>query len=176
MSYEFDESVIRRAFRRLMERQNDNTADEDVGIEDTCDRLLEICRQERNRGMSLMNMPEYNFSQFLVSHYANEYDGIGNRNGKSACEFAEKARNTCFMYATTFASKAAPGNIFLTGTPGTGKTFLASCMAHHIVNNGFFGFCRAACNAQDHHEGKNKGNQFFHSSFLHIKTAFMALI
>jgi len=107
----------------------------DLGTTDTriCDCLHSIYRTLQVKELSsLLNLSEENFDAFSLNFYDDRT--INPDFGTTARENMELNYDICQKYATYFGAKS--GNLFLIGDPGLGKTFLSSCIAKVVSENG----------------------------------------
>ena len=97
-----------------------------------CDCLLELCRQEQKREVSILSGSKDTFSQFRLEYYPDLFD----RNlGVNIRSVMEKTFQTCRRYAMFFTEKS--GNLLLSGDTGLGKTFLSACIARTVADRGY---------------------------------------
>lgn len=99
-----------------------------------CRCLKELCTQEQINELSkLLNLGEQSFDTFRMDYYSQTvYPG----RGISPRENMELNFNVCWNYATKFG-RVTTKNLFLSGMPGLGKTFLSACVARAVSENGF---------------------------------------
>ena len=99
-----------------------------------CRGLKELCAQEQIRELSkLLDLGEQSFDTFRMDFYSQTtYPGRGN----SPRGNMELVYDVCLNYATKFG-RFALKNLFLSGAPGLGKTFLSACIARAVSENGF---------------------------------------
>ncbi len=98
-----------------------------------CDCLKAYYVTEQNRELSkLLNIGTQSFDSFRMEYYSQEK---WQEYGMSPYENMDLIRETCYRYARNFGKNS--GSLFLTGTPGLGKTFLSACMAKEVSQNGF---------------------------------------
>ncbi|MCI9156334.1 MAG: ATP-binding protein [Lawsonibacter sp.] len=99
-----------------------------------CRCLRELCTREQIRELSkLLDLGEQSFDAFRLDYYSQTvYPG----RGTSPRSNMELVYDVCLNYATKFG-RFAVKNLFLTGTPGLGKTFLSACIARTVSENGF---------------------------------------
>lgn len=98
-----------------------------------CQCLHELCAQEQIRSLSnLLNLGEQTFDSFRIDYYSSQpWPGYPD----SPRENMELVLNTCHHYALNFG-KFQLRNLFLSGTPGLGKTFLSACIARVVSERG----------------------------------------
>ena len=99
-----------------------------------CRCLKQLCAQEQIRELSkLLDLGEQSFDTFRIDYYSQAvYPG----QGISPRENMEQNFNVCWNYANKFG-RVAIKNLFLSGSPGLGKTFLSACIARMVSENGF---------------------------------------
>ena len=97
-----------------------------------CECLLELCRQEQKREVSILSGSKDTFSQFRLDYYP---DQIDQNLGISVRKVMEKTFQTCRRYAQFFTEKS--GNLLLSGDTGLGKTFLSACIARTVADRGY---------------------------------------
>ena len=99
-----------------------------------CRCLRELCAQEQIKELSkLLDLGEQSFDTFRLDYYSQTpYPG----RGTSPRGNMELVYDVCLNYATKFG-RFAIKNLFLTGAPGLGKTFLSACIARTVSENGF---------------------------------------
>lgn len=99
-----------------------------------CDCLRELCAQEQIKELSrLLDLGEQSFDTFDLAYYSPlpwADSGISPR------ENMEMVFEICGDYARKFGQYYF-NNLFLTGAPGLGKTFLSACIARTVSENGF---------------------------------------
>ena len=99
-----------------------------------CQCLKELCAQEQIRSLSsLLDLGEQSFETFSLDWYATAYD---EELGMSPREHMVMVEKICRNYAQRFG-KYMIHNLFLTGAPGLGKTFLSACIARVVSEAGF---------------------------------------
>ena len=99
-----------------------------------CRCLRELCAQEQIKELSkLLDLGEQSFDAFRMDYYSQTpYPG----RGTSPRNNMELVYDVCLSYATKFG-RFAIKNLFLSGPPGLGKTFLSACIARTVSENGF---------------------------------------
>ncbi len=99
-----------------------------------CHCLRELCAAEQIASLSsLLDLGEQSFETFSLDWYSSEYDGTL---GMSPRENMSLVFRMCQNYAQKFG-KFMVQNLFLTGQPGLGKTFLSACIARVVSEHGF---------------------------------------
>ena len=97
-----------------------------------CECLLELCRQEQKKEVSILSGSKDTFNQFRLDYYPDQID----RNlGVNIRSVMEKTLQTCRRYALTFSEKS--GNLLFSGDTGLGKTFLSACIARTVADRGY---------------------------------------
>ena len=99
-----------------------------------CRCLKTLCAQEQIRELSkLLDLGEQSFDAFRLDYYSQTvYPG----RGTSPRSNMELVYDVCLNYAAKFG-RFGIQNLFLTGSPGLGKTFLSACIARTVSENGF---------------------------------------
>ncbi len=99
-----------------------------------CDCLRTLCAQEQVKELSkLLDLGEQSFDGFSLDWYS-PLPWPGER--VSPRENMELIYDICVNYAQKFG-RFYFKNLFLSGDPGLGKTFLSACMARTVAENGF---------------------------------------
>lgn len=99
-----------------------------------CDCLKALCAEEQVKELSnLLDLGEQSFDHFSLDWYSPlPWPG----ESISPRENMELVYEVCLNYAQKFG-KFFFQNLFLTGDPGLGKTFLSACIARTVAENGF---------------------------------------
>ena len=97
-----------------------------------CECLLELCRQEQKKELSLISGGKENVSQFRADYYPDRYDREW---GVSIRTIMEKTYQTCRRYAMNFSVHS--DNLLFSGGTGLGKTFLSACIARAVADRGY---------------------------------------
>ena len=99
-----------------------------------CQCLRELCSKEQIKELSkLLDLGEQSFDRFSLDYYSDQpWPG----ETVSPRENMELIRDVCWSYAERFG-RFYFKNLFLTGAPGLGKTFLSACVARTVSENGF---------------------------------------
>ena len=99
-----------------------------------CRCLRALCAQEQIRELSkLLDLGEQSFDTFRLDYYSETpWPGMGN----SPRANMDLVYEVCLNYAQKFG-RFAIKNLFLTGAPGLGKTFLSACIARSVSEQGF---------------------------------------
>lgn len=99
-----------------------------------CTCLRALCTQEQIRELSkLLDLGEQSFDTFSLYYYsASPWPG----ESLPPRDNMEFIYEVCLNYAQKFG-RFSFKNLFLTGAPGLGKTFLSACIARTVSENGF---------------------------------------
>lgn len=99
-----------------------------------CECLKELCAQEQIQELSkLLDLGEQSFETFSMDYYSPlPWPG----EVMSPRENMEFIFDLCSNYARKFG-RFKLRNLFLSGAPGLGKTFLSACIARTVSENGF---------------------------------------
>ena len=97
-----------------------------------CQCLMELCRQEQKREVSILSGSRDSFSHFELSYYPDRPDP---KYGVSPRTVMEKNLRDCRNYAASFSTKS--DNLLFSGNTGLGKTFLSGCIARTVADRGF---------------------------------------
>ena len=97
-----------------------------------CECLLELCRQEQKKEITILSGGKESFAQFRLDYYP---DRIDPKYGASPRTIMERNFQHVRRYALTF-SRASDNLLFVGGT-GLGKTFLAACVARAVADRGY---------------------------------------
>ncbi len=99
-----------------------------------CHCLRALCTQEQMRELSkLLNLGEQSFENFSLDYYSTI---VNPQQGSTPRENMEIVQYICYNYATKFP-RAPMKNLFLSGAPGLGKTFLSAAIARTVSERGF---------------------------------------
>lgn len=99
-----------------------------------CHCLKELCGKEQIKDLSsMLNLGDQSFDTFKLDYYSPVYEPAY---GNSARFWAEKAQEICFHFANRFGRMRIK-NLFLTGAPGLGKTFLSASIARVVSEQGY---------------------------------------
>ena len=97
-----------------------------------CVCLLELCRQEQKKELSLLAAGDKRFADFRLDYYPDRTDP---KYGISARAVMTRTLDICRRYAADFTPRS--GNLLLNGGTGLGKTFLSACIAREVADKGF---------------------------------------
>ena len=101
---------------------------------DMCDCLKVLCAQEQIRELSqLLDLGEQSFDAFRLDYYS---DQLWPGRASSPRTNMDLVYEVCLNYAQKFG-RFHFKNLFLTGAPGLGKTFLSACIARSVSEQGF---------------------------------------
>jgi len=99
-----------------------------------CTCLQKLCAREQIRELSkLLDLGEQSFDSFRMDYYSQER---WPEKGVSPRENMELVYEVCLSYAQKFG-RFSIKNLFLSGAPGLGKTFLSACIARTVSENGY---------------------------------------
>lgn len=97
-----------------------------------CECLMELCRQEQKKEISILTGGRESFAQFRLDYYSNEFNP---KMGASHRMIMEQVFLKCRNYAFNFTRKS--GNLLFIGGTGLGKTFLSACIARTVADRGY---------------------------------------
>lgn len=90
-----------------------------------CTCLMELYKDEQAKELSnMLSIGSETFENFRLDYYSGD-----------ARTYMTVVFETCRAYAANFGSNSR--NLFFTGAPGLGKTFLSSCIAKTVFEKGF---------------------------------------
>ena len=99
-----------------------------------CDCLKSLCAQEQIQELSkLLDLGEQSFDAFRLDYYS---DQLWPGRASSPRTNMDLVYEVCLNYAQKFG-RFHFKNLFLTGAPGLGKTFLSACIARSVSEQGF---------------------------------------
>ena len=99
-----------------------------------CDCLKKLCAQEQIQELSkLLDLGEQSFDTFRLDYYS---DTVYPGRASSPRANMDLVYEVCLNYAQKFG-RFHLKNLFLTGAPGLGKTFLSACIARSVSEQGF---------------------------------------
>ena len=99
-----------------------------------CTCLRQLCTEEQIKELSkLLDLGEQSFERFSLDYYSPLPPEGG---GKSPRERMKSIFQICRLYANMFPEFRYE-NLFLTGAPGLGKTFLSACIARTVSERGY---------------------------------------
>lgn len=99
-----------------------------------CTCLKELCTQEQIGELSkLLDLGGQSFESFSLDYYSDRPWPGETETPRERMEFI---RDVCYNYASRFPNFLYP-NLFLTGAPGLGKTFLSACTARMVAERGY---------------------------------------
>ena len=141
-----------------------------------CQCLKKLCTQEQIRELSkLLDLGEQSFDSFRLYYYSQTpWPG----RGASPRENMELVYEVCLNYAQKFG-RFYFKNLFLSGAPGLGKTFLSACIARTVSEEGFsvvydtagnifaqFELKKFQRDAQDAQEAKDETRRYLNCDLL----------
>ena len=99
-----------------------------------CECLKKLCAQEQIQELSkLLDLGEQSFDAFRLDYYS---DQLWPGRASSPRTNMDLVYEVCLNYAQKFG-RFHFKNLFLTGAPGLGKTFLSACIARSVSEQGF---------------------------------------
>lgn len=99
-----------------------------------CECLKKLCAQEQIQELSkLLDLGEQSFDAFRLDYYS---DQLWPGRASSPRTNMDLVYEVCLNYAQKFG-RFHFKNLFLTGAPGLGKTFLSACIAGSVSQQGF---------------------------------------
>ena len=100
-----------------------------------CQCLQKLCNEEQIRELSkLLDLGSQSFETFRLDYYSDVRDP---QTGYSPRDRMNVIFRVCRRYAVDFAQDREPRNLFLSGPPGLGKTFLSACIARTVSEADF---------------------------------------
>lgn len=98
-----------------------------------CTCLQKLCAAEQIQSLSsLLDFQGQSFDTFSLEYYS----PTPGPSGVSPRYHMEMVRDICYNYASRFG-RSGIHNLFLSGNPGLGKTFLSACIAQVVSQAGF---------------------------------------
>lgn len=98
-----------------------------------CSCLKQLCAEEQIQTLSsLLDFRGQSFDTFSLDYYSPS----PGPSGVSPRSNMEMVRDICYNYASRFG-RSGIYNLFLSGNPGLGKTFLSACIAQVVSEAGF---------------------------------------
>ena len=97
-----------------------------------CRCLLELCRQEQKKELTLLSCGEGSFEDFKLEYYPDRPISGG---AVSLRAIMQKTFSDCRAYAKSFGSHQE--NLLFSGDTGLGKTFLSACIARDVADRGY---------------------------------------
>jgi len=98
-----------------------------------CECLKEIYKKEQGSSLSnLFKLGNETFESFDLSYYNDSGETDTSVNPRQSMKMVYEI---CTQYARNFGNNSM--NLFFTGAPGLGKTFLSACIARVVAENGF---------------------------------------
>ena len=116
-----------------------------------CSCLMELCRQEQEKEISLLAADNQRFDQFRLDYYSSATDP---KFGVSPRLIMEKTFSKCKLYAEQFPGQDQ--NLLFVGGTGLGKTFLSACIARTVASKG----CSVAYESAPHLFAKLEKERF----------------
>ena len=97
-----------------------------------CECLLELCRQEQKKEITILSGGKESFAQFKLEYYSDLPDP---KFGASPRTIMDRNFQYIRRYALTFSPVS--DNLLFVGGTGLGKTFLAACVARAVADRGY---------------------------------------
>src|SRR5699024_3982649 len=98
-----------------------------------CSCLTELYQEEQRLELpALLKLGEATYDTFHLDYFADTPDPATERSPRRTLDIVYAI---CVRYAETVVTGA--DNLFLTGSPGLGKTFLSTCIAKVVPERGF---------------------------------------
>ncbi len=125
-----------------------------------CQCLKDLCGKEQIKTLSsMLNLGNQSFDTFDLDYYSPVYDPSI---GSAPRDIMETALGICFRFANKFGQENAgnylnPRNLFLTGNPGLGKTFLSAAIARVVSEKGYSVVYDSAVNVFNRFEAQKFG-------------------
>ncbi|MGM9593662.1 MAG: ATP-binding protein [Candidatus Onthomonas sp.] len=119
-----------------------------------CSCLKNLCGKEQIKNLSsMLNLGSQSFDTFDLDYYSPVYDASI---GSSPRNMMEYAQDVCFQFANRFPH-GNQNNLFLTGNPGLGKTFLSAAIARLVSEKGYSVVYDSAVNVFNRFEAQKFG-------------------
>ena len=119
-----------------------------------CQCLKNLCGKEQIKNLSsMLNLGSQSFDTFDLDYYSPVYDASI---GSSPRNMMEYAQDVCFQFANRFPH-GNQNNLFLTGNPGLGKTFLSAAIARLVSEKGYSVVYDSAVNVFNRFEAQKFG-------------------
>lgn len=119
-----------------------------------CQCLKDLCGKEQIKNLSsMLNLGSQSFDTFDLDYYSPVYDASI---GSSPRNMMEYAQDVCFQFANRFPH-GNQNNLFLTGNPGLGKTFLSAAIARLVSEKGYSVVYDSAVNVFNRFEAQKFG-------------------
>ena len=97
-----------------------------------CQCLMELCRQEQKKELTLLNVGSECFENFRLEYYPDRVDPTQGVNIRAVMA---KTFEICRRFAMEFSARS--GNLLFSGGTGLGKTFLSACIARTVADRGY---------------------------------------
>ena len=97
-----------------------------------CACLMELCRQEQKKELTLLNVGSECFENFRLEYYPDRVDPTQGVNIRAVMA---KTFEICRRFAMEFSERS--GNLLFSGGTGLGKTFLSACIARTVADRGY---------------------------------------
>lgn len=136
-----------------------------------CVCLRALCAEEQVRSLSsLLDLQGQSFDAFRLDYYPDE----PGPNGVSPRSHMKLVRDICQGYAARFECSGVK-NLFLSGSPGLGKTFLSACIARVVSERGYSVVYDTAIHVFGRFEAEKFGREENGSTLRYLKCDLLIL-
>lgn len=136
-----------------------------------CVCLRALCTEEQVRSLSsLLDLQGQSFDAFRLDYYPDD----PGPNGVSPRSHMKLVRDICQGYAARFECSGVK-NLFLSGSPGLGKTFLSACIARVVSERGYSVVYDTAIHVFGRFEAEKFGREENGSTLRYLKCDLLIL-
>lgn len=136
-----------------------------------CVCLRALCAEEQVRSLSsLLDLQGQSFDAFRLDYYPDD----PGPNGVSPRSHMKLVRDICQGYAARFECSGVK-NLFLSGSPGLGKTFLSACIARVVSERGYSVVYDTAIHVFGRFEAEKFGREENGSTLRYLKCDLLIL-
>ena len=136
-----------------------------------CVCLRALCAEEQVRSLSsLLDLQGQSFDAFRLDYYPDD----PGPNGVSPRSHMKLVRDICQGYAARFECSGVK-NLFLSGSPGLGKTFLSACIARVVTERGYSVVYDTAIHVFGRFEAEKFGREENGSTLRYLKCDLLIL-
>lgn len=136
-----------------------------------CVCLRALCAEEQVRSLSsLLDLQGQSFDAFRLDYYPDD----PGPNGVSTRSHMKLVRDICQGYAARFECSGVK-NLFLSGSPGLGKTFLSACIARVVSERGYSVVYDTAIHVFGRFEAEKFGREENGSTLRYLKCDLLIL-